>query len=240
MNNNSGNITKDIKTLYSLTKKDLKLELRSLSTILITIVFAALIVVLFNIAFPFGVAQKNEIISIIIWVVFLFSSLIVSSGMIELDTKNNSLELILMYGIKSEIYFLSKVLSVFTILSIVQLTIFSLFYVLFQLSFQNPVIILVAILTNIGISSITVILGILSVRNNLNQNILSILVIPFTLPYLLGAVEVTNLLTESGNINYISAMFFNMSLIISGIVFVIFYINTLNIFVEFSIAFLLL
>ena len=225
MNNNSDNIMKDIKTLYSLTKKDLKLELRSLSTILITIVFAALIVVLFNIAFPFGVAQKNEIISIIIWVVFLFSSLIVSSGMIELDTKDNSLELILMYGIKSEIYFLSKVLSVFTILSVVQLTIFSLFYVLFQLSFQNPVIILVAILTNIGISSITVILGILSVRNNLNQNILSILVIPFTLPYLLGAVEVTNQLTESGNINYIlnslnAIVAFDLIFLISGAILI--------------------
>ena len=151
----------------------------------------------------------------------MFSSLIVSSGMIELDTKDNSLELILMYGIKSEIYFLSKVLSVFTILSIVQLTIFSLFYVLFQLSFQNPVIIFVAILTNIGISSITVILGILSVRNNLNQNILSILVIPFTLPYLLGAVEVTNQLTESGNINYIlnslyAIVAFDLIFLISG------------------------
>ena len=225
MNNNSENITKDIKTLFSLFKKDLKLEFRSLSTILITIVFTALIVVLFNIAFPFGVAQKNEIISIIIWVVFLFSSLIVSSGMIELDTKDNSLELILMYGIKSEIYFLSKVLSVFTILSIVQLTIFSLFYVLFQLSFQNPVIILVAILTNIGISSITVILGILSVRNNLNQNILSILVIPFTLPYLLGAVEVTNQLTESGNINYIlnslyAIVAFDLIFLISGAILI--------------------
>ena len=221
MNNDSGNIKKDMKTLFSLFKKDIKLEFRSLSTILITIVFTALIVVLFNIAFPFGVVQKNEIISIIIWVVFLFSSLIVSSGMIEFDTKNNSLELILMYGIKSEIYFLSKVLSVFTILSIVQLTIFSLFYVLFQLSFQNPVIILVAILTNIGISSITVILGILSVRNNLNQNILSILVIPFTLPYLLGAVEVTNQLTESGNINYIlnslyAIVAFDLIFLISG------------------------
>jgi len=221
MNSNSENITTDIKILFSLFRKDLKLEFRSLSTILITIVFTALIVVLFNIAFPFGVAQKNEIISIIIWVVFLFSSLIVSSGMIELDTKDNSLELILMYGIKSEIYFLSKVLSVFTILSIVQLTIFSLFYVLFQLSFQNPVIILVAILINIGISSITVILGILSVRNNLNQNILSILVIPFTLPYLLGAVEVTNQLTESGNINYIlnslyAIVAFDLIFLISG------------------------
>jgi len=221
MNSNSDSNTRDIKTLFSLFKKDLKLEFRSLSTILITIVFTALIVVLFNIAFPFGVAQKNEIISIIIWVVFLFSSLIVSSGMIELDTKDNSLELILMYGIKSEIYFLSKVLSVFTILSIVQLTIFSLFYVLFQLSFQNPVIILVAILINIGISSITVILGILSVRNNLNQNILSILVIPFTLPYLLGAVEVTNQLTESGNINYIlnslyAIVVFDLIFLISG------------------------
>mgnify|MGYP001308599814 FL=1 len=225
MNNNSENITKDIKTLYSLTKKDIKLELRSLSTILITIVFTALIVVLFNISFPFGVAQKNEIISIIIWVVFLFSSLIVSSGMIELDTKDNSLELILMYGIKSEIYFLSKSLSVFIILSLVQLTIFSLFYVLFQLSFQNPIIILVAILTNIGISSITVILGILSIRNNLNQNILSILVIPFTLPYLLGAVEVTNQLTQSGNINYVlnsiyALVAFDMIFLITGAVLI--------------------
>ena len=221
MNNDSGNIKRDMKTLFSLFKKDIKLEFRSLSTILITIVFTALIVVLFNIAFPFGVAQKNEIISIIIWVVFLFSSLIVSSGMIELDTKNNSLELILMYRIKSEIYFLSKILSVFTILSIVQVTIFSLFYVLFQLSFQNPAIIFVAILTNIGISSITVILGILSVRNNLNQNILSILVIPFTLPYLLGAVEVTNQLTESGNINNIlnsiyAIVAFDVIFLISG------------------------
>ena len=225
MNSNSDSKRGDIKTLFSLFKKDLKLEFRSLSTILITIVFTALIVVLFNIAFPFGVAQKNEIISIIIWVVFLFSSLIVSSGMIELDTKDNSLELILMYGIKSEIYFLSKVLSVFTILSIVQLTIFSLFYVLFQLSFQNPVIILVAILTNIGISSITVILGILSVRNNLNQNILSILVIPFTLPYLLGAVEVTNQLTESGKINYIlnslyAIVAFDLIFLISGAILI--------------------
>ena len=221
MNNVSENIKRDMKTLFSLFKKDIKLEFRSLSTILITIVFTALIVVLFNIAFPFGVAQKNEIISIIIWVVFLFSSLIVSSGMIEFDTKNNSLELILMYGIKSEIYFLSKILSVFTILSIVQVTIFSLFYVLFQLSFQNPAIIFVAILTNIGISSITVILGILSVRNNLNQNVLSILVIPFTLPYLLGAVEVTNQLTESGNINNIlnsiyAIVAFDVIFLISG------------------------
>ena len=221
MNNDSENIKRDMKTLFSLFNKDIKLEFRSLSTILITIVFTALIVVLFNIAFPFGVAQKNEIISIIIWVVFLFSSLIVSSGMIELDTKDNSLELILMYGIKSEIYFLSKVLSVFTILSIVQVTIFSLFYVLFQLSFQNPAIIFVAILTNIGISSITVILGILSVRNNLNQNVLSILVIPFTLPYLLGAVEVTNQLTESGNINNIlnsiyAIVAFDVIFLISG------------------------
>lgn len=221
MNNDSGNIKRDMKILFSLFKKDIKLEFRSLSTILITIVFTALIVVLFNIAFPFGVAQKNEIISIIIWVVFLFSSLIVSSGMIEFDTKNNSLELILMYGIKSEIYFLSKILSVFTILSIVQVTIFSLFYVLFQLSFQNPAIIFVAILTNIGISSITVILGILSVRNNLNQNVLSILVIPFTLPYLLGAVEVTNQLTESGNINNIlnsiyAIVAFDVIFLISG------------------------
>ena len=221
MNNDSGNIKRDMKTLFSLFNKDIKLEFRSLSTILITIVFTALIVVLFNIAFPFGVAQKNEIISIIIWVVFLFSSLIVSSGMIEFDTKNNSLELILMYGIKSEIYFLSKILSVFTILSIVQVTIFSLFYVLFQLSFQNPAIIFVAILTNIGISSITVILGILSVRNNLNQNVLSILVIPFTLPYLLVAVEVTNQLTESGNINNIlnsiyAIVAFDVIFLISG------------------------
>ena len=90
MNNDSENIKRDMKTLFSLFNKDIKLEFRSLSTILITIVFTALIVVLFNIAFPFGVAQKNEIISIIIWVVFLFSSLIVSSGMIEFDTKNTN------------------------------------------------------------------------------------------------------------------------------------------------------
>ena len=54
MNSNSDSNTRDIKTLFSLFKKDLKLEFRYLSTILITIVFTALIVVLFNIDFPFS------------------------------------------------------------------------------------------------------------------------------------------------------------------------------------------
>jgi heme exporter protein CcmB len=180
-----------------LLRKDLRLELRSLSTLSITVIFTAVVVSLFNITFPFGVDEKNLIVSIIIWVIFLFSSLIVSSGIIDVDMKNKSVDLLFILGIKPEIYFLSKVFATVLILSLVQIVTFGLFYILFQFSVNSLWIVIVALIVNVGISTLNTILGIVTSRNNVNQNLLSILVLPFTLPFLMGSVEITNILSSN-------------------------------------------
>ena len=187
----------DFESFFHLLRKDLRLELRSLSTLSITVIFTAVVVSLFNITFPFGVDEKNLIVSIIIWVIFLFSSLIVSSGIIEVDMKNKSVDLLFILGIKPEIYFLSKVFSTVLILSLVQIVTFGLFYILFQFSVNSLWIVIVAIIVNVGISTLNTILGIVTSRNNVNQNLLSILVLPFTLPFLMGSVEITNILSSN-------------------------------------------
>ena len=187
----------DLESFFHLLSKDLKLELRSLSTLSITVIFTAVVVSLFNITFPFGVDEKNLIVSIIIWVIFLFSSLIVSSGIIEIDMKNKSIDLLFILGIKPEIYFLSKVFATVLILSVVQIVTFGLFYILFQFSVNSFWIVAVALIVNVGISTLNTILGIVTSRNNVNQNLLSILVLPFTLPFLMGSVEITNILSSN-------------------------------------------
>lgn len=187
----------DLESFFHLLSKDLRLELRSLSTLSITVIFTAVVVSLFNITFPFGVDEKNLIVSIIIWVIFLFSSLIVSSGIIEIDMKNKSIDLLFILGIKPEIYFLSKVFATVLILSVVQIVTFGLFYILFQFSVNSFWIIAVALIVNVGISTLNTILGIVTSRNNVNQNLLSILVLPFTLPFLMGSVEITNILSSN-------------------------------------------
>tara|TARA_B100001540_G_scaffold3389_1_gene3164 strand:+ start:918 stop:1622 length:705 start_codon:yes stop_codon:yes gene_type:complete len=187
----------DFESFFHLLRKDLRLELRSLSTLSITVIFTAVVVSLFNITFPFGVDEKNLIVSIIIWVIFLFSSLIVSSGIIDVDMKNKSVDLLFILGIKPEIYFLSKVFATVLILSLVQIVTFGLFYILFQFSVNSLWIVIVAIIVNVGISTLNTILGIVTSRNNVNQNLLSILVLPFTLPFLMGSVEITNILSSN-------------------------------------------
>jgi len=187
----------DFESFFHLLRKDLSLELRSLSTLSITVIFTAVVVSLFNITFPFGVDEKNLIVSIIIWVIFLFSSLIVSSGIIDVDMKNKSVDLLFILGIKPEIYFLSKVFATVLILSVVQLVTFGLFYILFQFSVNSLWIVIVALIINVGISTLNTILGIVTSRNNVNQNLLSILVLPFTLPFLMGSVEITNILSSN-------------------------------------------
>ena len=187
----------DFESFFHLLRKDLRLELRSLSTLSITVIFTAVVVSLFNITFPFGVDEKNLIVSIIIWVIFLFSSLIVSSGIIEVDMKNKSVDLLFILGIKPEIYFLSKVFATVLILSLVQIVTFGLFYILFQFSVNSLWIVIVALIVNVGISTLNTILGIVTSRNNVNQNLLSILVLPFTLPFLMGSVEITNILSSN-------------------------------------------
>ena len=187
----------DFESFFHLLRKDLRLELRSLSTLSITVIFTAVVVSLFNITFPFGVDEKNLIVSIIIWVIFLFSSLIVSSGTIDVDMKNKSVDLLFILGIKPEIYFLSKVFATVLILSLVQIVTFGLFYILFQFSVNSLWIVIVALIVNVGISTLNTILGIVTSRNNVNQNLLSILVLPFTLPFLMGSVEITNILSSN-------------------------------------------
>tara|TARA_Y100000814_G_scaffold168279_1_gene122982 strand:+ start:4235 stop:4939 length:705 start_codon:yes stop_codon:yes gene_type:complete len=187
----------DFESFFHLLRKDLRLELRSLSTLSITVIFTAVVVSLFNITFPFGVDEKNLIVSIIIWVIFLFSSLIVSSGIIDVDMKNKSVDLLFILGIKPEIYFLSKVFATVIILSLVQIVTFGLFYILFQFSVNSLWIVIVALIVNVGISTLNTILGIVTSRNNVNQNLLSILVLPFTLPFLMGSVEITNILSSN-------------------------------------------
>ena len=187
----------DFESFFHLLRKDLRLELRSLSTLSITVIFTAVFVSLFNITFPFGVDEKNLIVSIIIWVIFLFSSLIVSSGIIDVDMKNKSVDLLFILGIKPEIYFLSKVFATVLILSLVQIVTFGLFYILFQFSVNSLWIVIVALIVNVGISTLNTILGIVTSRNNVNQNLLSILVLPFTLPFLMGSVEITNILSSN-------------------------------------------
>ena len=187
----------DFESFFHLLRKDLRLELRSLSTLSITVIFTAVVVSLFNITFPFGVDEKNLIVSIIIWVIFLFSSLIVSSGIIDVDLINKSVDLLFILGIKPEIYFLSKVFATVLILSLVQIVTFGLFYILFQFSVNSLWIVIVALIVNVGISTLNTILGIVTSRNNVNQNLLSILVLPFTLPFLMGSVEITNILSSN-------------------------------------------
>ena len=187
----------DFESFFHLLRKDLRLELRSLSTLSITVIFTAVVVSLCNITFPFGVDEKNLIVSIIIWVIFLFSSLIVSSGIIDIDMKNKSVDLLFILGIKPEIYFLSKVFATVLILSVVQIVTFGLFYILFQFSVNSLWIVIVALIVNVGISTLNTILGIVTSRNNVNQNLLSILVLPFTLPFLMGSVEITNILSSN-------------------------------------------
>ena len=187
----------DFESFFHLLRKDLRLELRSLSTLSITVIFTAVVVSLFNITFPFGVDEKNLIVSIIIWVIFLFSSLIVSSGIIDVDMKNKSVDLLFILGIKPEIYFLSKVFATVLILSLVQIVTFGLFYILFQFSVNSLWIVIVALIVNVGISTLNTILGIVTSRKNVNQNLLSILVLPFTLPFLMGSVEITNILSSN-------------------------------------------
>lgn len=211
-----------LQSFFHMVKKDLKLELRSFSTLSVTIVFTAVVVSLFNITFPFGVDEKNTIVAIIIWIIFLFSSLIVSSGLIDIDMKNKSIDLLFIIGIKPEIYFLSKIFSTVIILSVVQLITFGLFYVLFQFSINSPLMIFVAFIVNLGISTLNTILGIITSRNNINQNLLSILVLPFTLPYLLGSVELTKLFAaDSFLINdvinsIVAILCFDLIFVISG------------------------
>lgn len=179
---------------FTIAVKDLAIELRTKTAFMSALVFAILVLaILFFARDPTAVASI-DIAPGALWVTFTFAAIIGLNRSFLLERENRALDGILLAPIPRSSIFLGKLLAnlafVFTV-EFISLPIFVLFYNV-EVWSRLPALIAVIAMTTVAFVSVGTLLSSMVVRTRFAELMLPLLLLPFLVPPVVGAVQVTS------------------------------------------------
>ena len=179
--------------IFALMWKDILLETRTKENITPIIIFASLVLLIFNFALDPTPILIGSVAPGILWTSITFSGVLGMSRTFILEKDNGSLEGIMICPVSREIIYFGKMLASLVFMLLIEALIFPIFGILFNLPILIPSVILIAFLTTLGFAAIGTIFSAISVHTRAREIMLPVLFFPIVVPIILAAVESTSL-----------------------------------------------
>ncbi len=171
--------------------KDILSELRTRDVVVSVLVFALLVIVIFN--FAFEPERVGLVASGVLWVALTFAGVLGLSRSFILEKDNACLEGLMLCPVdRGGIYF-GKMLGSLTFILVVAVIILPIFFILFNLPIFQPVLVLIVVLATIGFASVGTLFSALAVNTKAREIMLPILFFPIVVPVIIAAVKATGL-----------------------------------------------
>jgi heme exporter protein B len=182
-------------TLVTLTK-DVRLEWRSKDAINSMLFFALLVVVVFSFSFDPNAEESRLIAGGLIWVAFLFASVVALNQTWARELRNQVLDAYRVSPAPANSLFLAKALGNFIFVAVLEALMTPLFVVFYKLRVLGPAwqLIPVAILGTWAIVVNGTFFAAMSLRTRSREIMLPLLLFPITIPALLSMVEGTTII----------------------------------------------
>ena len=175
--------------LNNLIIKELKLEFRTKETILSMFLLGIILTFLFSITIE---NVKQEFIIVYFWIIIFMISSLGLYRSYQNEKNLDSFNMMLSSPVDPSIIFISKVISFFIQILIVQIFLFPIFILFFKLNFNLSYgVLFLTLATNWYISSLGNIIGGITLRSNRNEMIIPILLFPLSAPILLAIIRAT-------------------------------------------------
>ncbi len=186
--------------------KDLLLDLRSRDRLGHMAVFAALVVVLLGLTLPSSRATRADWIPALLWVVFLFTSLLGLSRSFQAETEEGAIALLMQAPCDRGWVFLGKATANLIALVGIQLWTAILFSIFLDVDWGPalPAVLGVAVLGAAGLSALGSLLSAMSMFVRFRDFLFPILLFPLVLPLLIFASRMTTTALEGGTISGLS------------------------------------
>lgn len=184
-----------MKVALALLWKDLLSEWRSRDRVVAMVVFAILVVVVFQFAWPEAPREQTRLLAPgVLWVIYLFTALIGLGRTFTLELENDAMTaLALAPGTRGWI-FAGKAAATFVLIGAVQALTAFVFALFFRLDWlpQAGALFLIVALADLAICSVGTLFSAMSVRSRFREVILPVLLIPSLIPVLAAAVHATS------------------------------------------------
>jgi heme exporter protein B len=180
-----------LRAVGAVTWKDLSAELRSRELISAMLVFALLVILIFNFALDLDPAARREptITAGVLWVIFVFAGTLGLNRSMAVEKDRGCMDGLLLAPVdRSAIYF-GKVLGNLIFMLMVEIIVLPIYSLLYNVNLFNPGLLLVILLGSIGYVAVGTLLSAMAVQARTRDILLPILLFPVVLPVILAAVK---------------------------------------------------
>lgn len=180
------------KATLAVVWKDLTAELRSRELLTSMLVFALLVILIFNFALELDARARANITAGVLWVTFTFAGTLGLNRSMAVEKDRGCLDGLLLAPVDRAAIYLGKALSNWVFLLIVAGIVLPVYSLLYNTNLFQPGLILVILLASEGYIAAGTLLASMAVQARTRDILLPILLFPVVIPVLVAAVKASS------------------------------------------------
>jgi heme exporter protein B len=178
----------------AIAAKDLRLEFRGKTGLLSAVMFATLILIIFNFSRDATLVSNLDLAPSVLWVTFAFGAVVTLNRAFHLERENAAFDGLRLAPVSRESIYLGKLIANLVFVFLVEAVTFPLFILFFGVDVSRswPGIVGVMALATIGFVAVGTVFSAMVVRTRFAELMLPVLLLPFMVPPLIGATQATS------------------------------------------------
>ena len=184
------------RTALTIARKDLAVEWYSRQAISTMLVFALMVIFLFNFALELDAGARADLTGGVLWVTFAFAGTLGLSRSLAAERENGCLDGLLLAPVERSAIYLGKMAANLALMLALALIVLPIYAVLYNQNLFSPGLVGVILLGSLGYSAVGTLLSSLAVQSRARDLLLPVLLFPLALPLLVAAVNASRLILE--------------------------------------------
>jgi len=184
-------LTPFMRTLAAVVWKDLRAEWRSRELVSAMLVFALLVILIFNFALELESTVRANVTAGILWVTFTFAGQLGLNRSMAVEKDRGCLDGLLLAPVDRSAIYMGKMLANWVFALLVALIVLPVYSVLYNTNLFIPGLLLTIILGTEGYVAVGTLLSSMAVQARTRDILLPILLFPVVIPVVIAAVKAT-------------------------------------------------
>lgn len=181
-----------LRAIGAIVWKDLAAELRSRELLSSMLVFALLVILIFNFALELDAKTRSTVTSGVLWVTFAFAGTLGLNRSMAMEKDRGCLDGLLLAPVdRSAIYF-GKAIGNLIFMLVVEIIVLPVYSVLYNTNLFKPGLLLVILLGSIGYVAVGTLLSAMAVQTRTRDVLLPILLFPVAIPVFIASVKASS------------------------------------------------
>jgi heme exporter protein B len=181
-----------LRAMFAVVWKDLAAEWRSRELVSAMLVFALLVIFIFNFALELNPKMRADLTSGILWATFTFAGTLGLNRSMAVEKDRGCLDGLLLAPVDRTAIYFGKLLANLVFMLLVAAIVLPIYAVLYNVNLVNAGLLLVILLGSWGYVAVGTLLASMAVQARTRDVLLPILLFPVAIPVLVAAVKASN------------------------------------------------